>query len=301
MCGLFGLMDCQESLTVQQKNQLLSALAIASESRGTDATGIAYNSLGKLRIYKRPWPGRCMHFRAPQDAYAVMGHTRMTTQGNYRRNFNNHPFPGRVENTSFALAHNGVLYNDGFLRQTLLLPKTRIKTDSYIAVQLIEKKKALTLDSLRYMAEQVRGSFTFTVLSESNDLYVVKGDSPFCLYYYPSQRLYVYCSTEELLQLALSWANLRLGSPEKVTLKYGDILHITPSGSLEWSRFQNDDEWLGYEACGWQFRQPYLGETAYLNDLKSVAGAYGFMPEQIERLYRSGFSLDEIEAALYGA
>lgn len=44
-----------------------------------------------------------------------------------------------------------------------------------------EKKKALHFDSLRYMAERVEGSFTFTVLDREDDLYIVKGDNPFCL------------------------------------------------------------------------------------------------------------------------
>ena len=33
-----------------------------------------------------------------------------------------------------ALAHNGVLYNDEWLRKSEKLPSTKIKTDSYIAV-----------------------------------------------------------------------------------------------------------------------------------------------------------------------
>ncbi|UQT46789.1 hypothetical protein M5E87_16235 [Flavonifractor plautii] len=43
------------------------------------------------------------------------------------------------------MAHNGVLHNDGYLRRSLSLPKTKIETDSYIAVQLIEQKKPSTL------------------------------------------------------------------------------------------------------------------------------------------------------------
>ena len=64
-------------------------------------------------------------------------------------------------------------------------PKTRIETDSYIGVQLIEQKGTLDFSSLRYMAEQVEGSFTFTVLDAEDSLYIVKGDNPFCLYYFP--------------------------------------------------------------------------------------------------------------------
>lgn len=78
-----------------------------------------------------------------QGVNYVMGHTRMTTQGNEKFNYNNHPFPGTVDNADFALAHNGVLYNDTSLRISENLPITNIETDSYRAVQLIEKKKTL--------------------------------------------------------------------------------------------------------------------------------------------------------------
>ena len=50
MCCLFGVIDYRHSLTAKQKNHILSVLAAACEARGTDATGIAYNSHGKLRI-----------------------------------------------------------------------------------------------------------------------------------------------------------------------------------------------------------------------------------------------------------
>ena len=56
MCCLFGIIDYGHSLTAEQKNRMTSVLATACEARGTDATGIAYNSHGKLTIYKRPLP-----------------------------------------------------------------------------------------------------------------------------------------------------------------------------------------------------------------------------------------------------
>ena len=109
MCCLFGIYDYRDNLTASQKRRLISALATASEARGTDATGIAYNSSGRLAIYKRPWPAHLIRFRLPEDTRCIMGHTRMTTQGDEKHNFNNHPFPGMAD-LPFALAHNGVLY-----------------------------------------------------------------------------------------------------------------------------------------------------------------------------------------------
>lgn len=58
---------------------------------GTDATGIAYNYNGSLRVYKCPLPAHKMKLRVPNGVNIIMGHTRMTTQGHARFKRNNHP------------------------------------------------------------------------------------------------------------------------------------------------------------------------------------------------------------------
>jgi glutamine phosphoribosylpyrophosphate amidotransferase len=112
-----------------------------------------------------------------------MGHTRMTTQGSEKKNRNNHPFLGYINGLGFALAHNGVINNEVTLRRTQKLPNTNIQTDSYVAVQLLQKQNSLDFDSLKYMAEKVEGFFCFTLLDSLNNIYVVKGNNPFCLYH----------------------------------------------------------------------------------------------------------------------
>lgn len=67
-----------------------------------------------------------------------MGHTRMTTQGSEEKNYNP-PFLGCAGDLRFTLAHNGILHNDRMLRRSLKLPHTKIETDSYATVQLIER------------------------------------------------------------------------------------------------------------------------------------------------------------------
>ena len=191
MCCLFGFVDYAGSLSVKQKNHLIRELSIAAEARGTDATGISYNTSRGLQIYKRPLAAHRLHLRIPAEAHVVMGHTRMTTQGSAKKNFNNHPFLGCVKGKRFALAHNGVLWNDRGLRHTKHLPKTKIQTDSYVAVQLLEQQKALDFDSLAKMAEQVEGSFSFAVLDEQDALWIVKGDSPLSIAHFPECGVYV--------------------------------------------------------------------------------------------------------------
>lgn len=306
MCCLFGIHDYGHSLTQKQKNRLLSILGTACEARGTDATGIAYNAEDNLCIYKRPRPARWMRFQVPHTADVIMGHTRMTTQGNERKNHNNHPFPGYVRDRQFALAHNGVLYNDSQLRKEYKLPATKIETDSYIATQLIESCGELDFGSMQYMAEKLEGSYTFTVLSDKDELYFIKGDNPMCLYHYPDKGLYVYASTEEILRTALQRLPFSLGIPVRVDLTCGDILQIDKHGHQDRSHFDTSklfhrmyEPWMDFG-----FHSPVSSvssgvKSSYLDDLKSIAMYYGLYPEDIDSLINDGMDPMEIEEMLY--
>ena len=238
-----------------------------------------------------------MHFKVPADAHVVMGHTRMATQGRAKRNENNHPFLGSIGRERFALAHNGVLYNDYSLRRTRHLPKTKIETDSYIAVQLIEQQKAL---DLRFMAEQVEGSFTFTVLTERDELYFIKGDNPLCLVHFPLTGVYVYASTAEILNIGLLHCGW-LGKGEKISVECGEIVKIDRKGRISRSTFDVSSLYLGHWGCYHYplYDRPPRTEAQYIQDLKSVAACYGYTGEMIDRLLRHGFTTDEVEELLY--
>ena len=203
MCAIFGVLDYRGILTAPQRLRMVKELGTAAEIRGTDATGIAYFQRERLCIQKAPKAAHKMRYRLPAEVRCIMGHTRMTTQGSPKQNQNNHPFPGRAGNQSFALAHNGVLFNDEDLRRAYKLPQTSIETDSYVAVQLVERQKEVSPDSLRRMAEALEGHFTFTILTQDNSLYFVKGENPLTIYHYPRLGLYLYASTVEILENAV--------------------------------------------------------------------------------------------------
>ena len=305
MCCLFGFVDTELRFTGEEKAQMLHVLAAASEERGTDAAGVAYDAGGSLHIYKRPGPGRKLNFYIRDGSRFAMGHARMTTQGSTRKNYNNHPFRGVVQRGTFALAHNGVLDNDIHLRKSLRLPKTRIETDSYIAVQLIEQKNDLSFDSLRYMAEQLEGSFTITVLDGGGSLYIVKGDNPFCLNFFPDSGLYLYASTEEILRQALRQMGVPPEAGRRVHVDCGEILRIGRLGQIERAAFDDSGLFWG------RYRRflltnpmyhsfpPQGQEPTHLDELKKVAMAFGYAPEDVDELAAQGFTADEVEELFY--
>lgn len=296
MCSLFGIIDQQTKLTTREKNRILNTLARECEVRGTDATGIAYHFGGRLRIFKRPLPARKLRLRVPSNVNVIMGHTRMTTQGNEKFNQNNHPFPGSINGKTFALAHNGILWNDKILRQQEKLPQTSVETDSFIAVQLLEQQNALDFQSLKEMAEKVEGSFVFTVLDSEDAIWFVVGDNPLCLFHYDGFTLYA--STQDILVKATK--RLRLGKPESVQQpQEGEILKIDKHG------YQTTDSFMPRTTYPhWWRHSPYYGypwdEDSRLHDeLIAAAKAMGISEAEVQALLDYGCDPDEIEELLY--
>lgn len=302
MCCLFGLLDYKRIFSAKEKSTILNVLGAECEARGTDAAGIAYNSKNRLHIYKRPLPAHQMRFRIPEDSRFIMGHTRLTTQGDEKKNRNNHPFAGNAGGQRFAFAHNGVLYNDRLLRNTQKLPRTKIETDSYVAVQLIEKQKTLDFDSLKYMAEQVDGSFVFTALEEQDNCYFVKGDNPLCLLHFPRHGFYLYASTEEILKKALKRLGLSKLYSEAVKLFCGDILCIDKDGSMTQSVFEPEllyQSWYLHRSFAPAVKHTANLEASYITELKGLAMYFGYTPEDIDALLADGFQPEELEELFY--
>ena len=295
----------QEEMPWPEVLRTARSLASAAEERGTDAAGIAYHAGGRLHIMKKAKPAHVLRFRIPLETSVVMGHTRYATQGDAKKAYNAHPFQGQIGGKKFALAHNGVLLNDRLLQQAEDLPKTHIETDSYVAVQLLEKQNALNFNSLRKVAEEVQGTFVFTVLDAQDNLYFVHGDNPLCLYHFPKQGIYVYASTQSILEHGLTASGLSfLKKPVEVKTDEGDILRIDRHGKQKLQHFCINSFCppCYSDAIEWYPKPLSAGRRnpdAYWEGLVSVAASFGYTPKDIHTLRECGFTSDEIEDFLY--
>lgn len=304
MCGLVGVLCTKE---FRGLNELIESLIYEAAIRGTDATGIAYNSGKNLHINKKPVSGYKFKVNLPKDVKVVIGHTRHTTQGNQSKNYNNHPFYGKCGKTKFAFAHNGVLMNDTELK--LQLPKTKIETDSYVAVQLLEKYDKLDFKNIKAMAEAVYGSFSFSILDQNNNLYLVKGDSPLSILYFEKYGIYVYASTDEILWKGIIdsplFEELQHGRYGEIKIEEGDILKISANGKLEYGNFYYTSgsfyDWRTYKSDMYDsFNYGTEYDNLYYDDLVSVASSKGITASEIDELISYGLTYDEIEDYLYG-
>ena len=294
MCAVFGYLDYKGKIENVILKKLIRNLSIAAEVRGTDATGISYVNHGKVVTFKKAKPAHKVKLYFPKNTRAVIGHTRMTTQGSEKYNYNNHPFDGRCGTETFALAHNGVLYNDAELKAKYHLPKTPIETDSYVAVQLLEKEKQLHAESIKKMAELVNGSFVFTILRNDNTLFLVKGNNPLTLYHFPALGLYIYASTKSILDNALQKIHM-MKNPCEIEISEGEILEIASNGKLSKTTFAMQNS--VFSPYNWDNLNWY--ETEEQEEfLLECCQMFGVPEEDVSLLLDYGFSADEIEEML---
>ncbi len=234
ICAIFGFLNHGKKVSNYVLKKLIKAISVCAEVRGTDATGISYIKNDKIVTFKKAKPAHKVKLYFPIGTNAVIGHTRFTTQGSEKCNYNNHPF--ELEK-GFALAHNGVLYNDKELCKKYMLPDTKIETDSYIAVQLLEHFGSADMESIRSMSEVVEGSFTFTILRNDNTLFLVKGSNPLTFYHFSELGIYVYASTKEILENALKVVGFK-HNHEEIKLTDGEVLQINPDGTAVKETFE---------------------------------------------------------------
>ncbi len=248
-----------------------------------------------------------LHPSIPGKRRVMMGQSRMSTQGSERINANNHPFRGKAGDTSFALAHNGVIYNDVSLRRKLSLPKTLIQTDSYIAVQLLEREGTLDNDSIGRMSEQIEGSYTFSILDRNENLYLVRGSNPLCIKHFPERGLYIYASTETIIQRAQCKLRGKFHKGVDVPIEKGEIVRISHDGEISRSRLTVRESEYPYSCAhaGFITRYGYFHTAhtnrTYITHLKVVAQCYGFDSNEIDNMIMEGFTLTEIEDMIYDA
>ena len=292
MCAIFGFLDYGKKVNHKVLVKLTNELAKAAEIRGTDATGISYVKGCKMVTFKKAKPAHKVNLYFPKETTAVIGHTRMTTQGSESKNYNNHPFESKTAESCFALAHNGVLYNDKELRKLNNIPETEIETDSYIAVQFLEKENSVNIESIKNMAEAVEGSFVFTILKNDNTMFLVKGSNPLTIYHYKELGLYVYASTTDILKKGLKSSGFKIQCNE-VLIEEGNIIEIEPNGDIWISDFKmHETEKFFDRLYNWY---EYSDDEYFFDELKSICGYYGVSEEQIDYMRSLGYSYDEIE------
>lgn len=163
MCGIAGYLSFDDNRPETKK---LMKMFSELETRGTDASGIAYPHDGKLVVFKKNVPSSKLinlqefHAAMGRSPSAMIFHCRATTHGSAAVNSNNHPV---YSGDKVALVHNGVIQN----HNTIGTKPDGVEVDTMAILHL-----ANTYSNAEMFSESVSklyGSMACAVLRQEKD------------------------------------------------------------------------------------------------------------------------------------
>lgn len=237
MCSIFGI-AYQEGCELKD-NKLMAALLTRlfreAESRGRDASGLAFVSAAQVNVIKKDLPASefvdLPEYKETMDNYggifcdeyrrrpiSILGHCRAQTQGTKRDNKNNHP----IVRSEVVGVHNGMISNDYelFNRHANNFPRNAL-VDSEIIFALIEHyaKDGDIGRAIRKATSVLRGSMACAMIhvKQPHLLWLFRNSSPCTIYHFVESGFIMWASTEQQLINAL--ADLDFGEIESIPFK----------------------------------------------------------------------------------
>ena len=188
--------------------------------------------------------------------------------------------------------------------QEFFVQRPAVTPTIYVAVQLIEQQRELSFQSLKRMAEALQGSFTITVLDGENNLYFVKGNNPLTICQFPKHGFYLYASTEEILNRALTALGMNGTMRIDVKIDQGDIMRIDPCGNRTTERFDDTSLCLHeyYSFSHWTSPVSIpkkISEDSYLYEVIHYGLSRGVPESELHLLIDAGYDAFDIEEMLF--
>ncbi len=239
MCGIFGVMVIDRSTVDHGKiNSLLKDLFLLSETRGKEASGLAVNHKGVLHILKSSSAGSRL-IRTPEfqdlmdivspgdnevatDSFAIIGHSRLMTNGRNSLNKNNQP----VNVNGVVGVHNGIIVNDDDIWKKLgQQPSSELDTEALIALLSHYFESEQSWEEAignSYSLIEGNASVAFTATDKVELCLATNNGS---LYWCQAQEhgVYIFASEEYILKEVVS----------KNDFDYQKIHHIAPRNGLQ--------------------------------------------------------------------
>lgn len=200
------------SIPIRNLEETLAALFRLSESRGKEASGLAFRGSQSLYVYKEPLDAKDLiksktykdifqtllkeedyHARL-KSPFAFIGHSRLVTNGQSELNSNNQP----VIKSGAVAIHNGIIVNTDELYSTFPQFNRQYGVDTEVFLDLLQSYRQQTgsiVDAIRKTYEQISGAASVAVLFE---------DVPDILLASNTGSLYICLNTDEKIAIFAS-------------------------------------------------------------------------------------------------
>ena len=237
MCGIFGLiMKPGKSYQGRVILKTLKNIAIFSESRGKDSSGVAIRkpTLGRIDVIKGDVPIRSLiksrEFNTLLSeslalvsrgfGFAAFGHARLVTNGSQLNEVNNQP----VLKDNIIIIHNGIIVNVDELWQQHPDLKREYYIDTEIIAALIRKQLNYSedlIEACNKAFEMLSGTWSVAIMFQDLNQFVLATNNG-SLYYITDDKSFItFASEKYFLKRLLKTAELSpLGTSIKINQLY---------------------------------------------------------------------------------
>ena len=216
MCGIFGII-LKPGTSYQDKNirESLRKLALFSESRGKDSSGIAFRSVAanKINVIKGDVPVSSLlknsQFHIYLDnllaeysrggGFAAFGHARLVTNGSQLNEVNNQP----VIKDNILVIHNGIVVNADELWEKEPGLKREFKIDTEIIPALIRAGMNSgngIIDACNSAFRKLQGTFSVAMLLADSDEFLFATNNGSFYFITDSEHYFVFASESNFLE-----------------------------------------------------------------------------------------------------
>lgn len=180
MCGIWLFASCDEKFMPKQARQIVERMFVLSETRGKEASGIASVCDSDIFLYKAAMPGSKLVKTSNFEKYwnkvssnlknnfALLGHSRLVTNGSETTGDNNQPVYGK----NIVTVHNGVIVNEEKLWNNYPDLQREHEVDTEIFVKLFDKflnEEGLIDKALSRTYSEIEGmASTISLLNSQN-------------------------------------------------------------------------------------------------------------------------------------
>lgn len=238
MCGIYGLVvNNTNRFTPRRFGSALRSLIQLSQPRGCEAAGLAIASKNKISIYKQPMKPSLMlktksfpqflersafqsgreGIRALNIPIALVGHTRLVTNGSQILAENNQP----IRKSHFVGVHNGIITNDQLLigrNNGAIGLETTSDSDIFYEIlnRYFEEEKSLPR-ALTKLYHQIAGSASVAFLCDALSSLALATNTG-SLYHYSSRRekFFVFSSEHFFVERFLKKLRVKPEEGEKI-------------------------------------------------------------------------------------
>ena len=218
MCGIFGMFSGKSSgLSEENVRSLITKLLVLSESRGKEAAGLAVRKNGLINVYKQPCSASEMIATSAFQSFlknalsepnmgpngdcslALIGHSRLMTNGAQGINTNNQP----VVKRGIVTVHNGIIINANEIRERDPgLPKeTDLDTEIFVDLLSRELERGETISkACSNVHSEIKGAASTGSLLADYDVALLATNTG-SLYVIENEDRSLVCFTSEMFML----------------------------------------------------------------------------------------------------